>query len=205
MSTTKKHLSIIGYSGHSFVCIEIAKLSGFILTGYYEKEEKNYNPYDLEFLGKNPDPKICKSIFISIGNNTIRERLYNELNDKFSFPSIVSPNSVISQSAEILNGNLIGTNVIINPFARIGNATIINTGSIIEHECTIGDFVHIAPGAVLSGNVNIGTGTFVGANAVIKQGIKIGNNVIIGAGTVVLSDIPDNTTIVGNPGKPLIK
>lgn len=31
--------------------------------------------------------------------------------------------------------------------------------------------------------------------------IKIGNNVKIGANSVVLKDIPDNTTVVGIPGK----
>ena len=31
--------------------------------------------------------------------------------------------------------------------------------------------------------------------------IKIGNNVIIGAGTIVTKDIPDNSVVVGNPGR----
>jgi serine O-acetyltransferase len=31
--------------------------------------------------------------------------------------------------------------------------------------------------------------------------IKIGNNVKIGANAVVLKDVPNNTTIVGIPGK----
>ena len=31
--------------------------------------------------------------------------------------------------------------------------------------------------------------------------IKIGNNVKIGANAVVLKDVPDNSTVVGIPGK----
>ena len=41
----------------------------------------------------------------------------------------------------------------------------------------------------------------VGTGAKILGPIKIGNNVKIGANSVVLKDVPDNTTIVGIPGK----
>jgi acetyltransferase-like isoleucine patch superfamily enzyme len=41
----------------------------------------------------------------------------------------------------------------------------------------------------------------IGANAVVKQGITIGRNCMIGAGSVIIKNVPDNSTIVGNPGK----
>ena len=78
---------------------------------------------------------------------------------------------------------------------------IINTKASIDHDCIIEDFVHISPGAILCGNVQVGELSWIGAGSVIIQGIKIGKNVIIGAGTVVIHDVPDNVTIVGNPGK----
>ena len=31
--------------------------------------------------------------------------------------------------------------------------------------------------------------------------VTIGNNVVIGAGTVVTKSIPDNSVVVGNPGR----
>ena len=88
---------------------------------------------------------------------------------------------------------------------EIGHGVVCNTSSTIDHECIIGDFSFIAPGAVLCGNVKVGRSTFIGANAVIRQGIIIGNNVIIGAGTVVIRDIPDNSTVIGNPARKLVK
>jgi len=32
-------------------------------------------------------------------------------------------------------------------------------------------------------------------------GITIGENAVVGAGTVVTRDVPDNATVVGNPGR----
>ena len=99
---------------------------------------------------------------------------------------------------------MIAANATLNPMVHLGKGVICNTSTSIDHECIIGDFCHIAPGAVLCGNVQVGRSTFIGANSVIKQGIVIGNNVTIGAGTVVIKDIPDNTTVVGNPAKTLV-
>ena len=46
-----KKINIIGYSGHSYVCIEIALLNNFII-GYCDLNKKNKNPYNLSYLGK---------------------------------------------------------------------------------------------------------------------------------------------------------
>lgn len=47
----------------------------------------------------------------------------------------------------------------------------------------------------------IGNNVEIYANAVVFGGITIGNNVKIGAGAVVNKDVPDNCTVVGNPGR----
>ena len=83
----------------------------------------------------------------------------------------------------------------------IGKHCIINTFSSINHECRIGDFVHISPNATLCGGVEVGEGSWIGAGAVVIQGIKIGKNCMIGAGAVVIRDVPDGTTVAGNPAK----
>lgn len=45
----------------------------------------------------------------------------------------------------------------------------------------------------------IGNDVYIGANSVVFGEITIGNNVIIGAGSVVDKDVPDNSTVFGNP------
>lgn len=47
----------------------------------------------------------------------------------------------------------------------------------------------------------IGDNVTVGANVVIIGKIQIGNNCIIGAGSVVVNSAPNNSVIIGNPGR----
>ena len=49
--------------------------------------------------------------------------------------------------------------------------------------------------------LKLGEGTHIGAGATIIPGITIGRWVTVGAGAVIIKDVPDNVTIVGNPGK----
>jgi sugar O-acyltransferase (sialic acid O-acetyltransferase NeuD family) len=197
----KKVVNIIGYSGHSYVCIEIALLNDMVIVGYCDLNKKIQNPYQLDFLGEEKNINSGQAVFICIADNIIRNKLYNSLSNLDFNINLIHPSSIVSKSANVGFQTLICAGAIINAQVKIGNGCIINTGSIIEHECIIGDFCHIAPGAVLSGNVLIGKGSFIGANSIIKQGVKIGCNVIVGAGSVVINDILDNEKVVGNPGK----
>ncbi|MGE5355546.1 MAG: acetyltransferase [Deltaproteobacteria bacterium] len=204
----REKVAIIGYSGHSYVVIDIIESMGSEVAGYFDKNKKDYNPYSLEYLGDENEPPSLESLksynwFVAIGDNHIRHKIITSMLAKGLHDplTIFHKNSVVSKTASVGYGTMFAAGSIVNPLARIGNGVICNTGSIIEHECKIGDFSHIGPGAVLAGNVHVGEMTFVGANSVIKQGVKIGNNVTIGAGTVVINDVPDNATIVGNPGR----
>ncbi|WP_312365103.1 hypothetical protein [Sphingobacterium sp.] len=81
-----------------------------------------------------------------------------------------------------------GLGVVIHPKAVIGRGTLIYQN------------VSIA-GRYNRGTPIIGENVFIGAGACILGGIKIGNNVSIGAKSVELTDIPDNSVVVGVPRK----
>lgn len=208
-TTLKKPVAIVGYSGHAYVIIDIFLNAGRLVTAYCDQEEKSTNPYHLNYLGKESEvlSKLKKyDYFACVGHNGIREKIHTQLSQVLGRPiNAIHPSAVISASVKMGDGVMIAANATLNPMVEIGKGVICNTSSSIDHECIIGDFCHIAPGAVLCGNVQIGRNTFVGANAVIRQGIIIGNNVTIGAGTVVVKDIPDNATVVGNPGRRLVQ
>ncbi|WP_222535547.1 acetyltransferase [Pedobacter polysacchareus] len=198
---------IIGFSGHAYVVLDTLMSRNFPILGYCEYESKAYNPYSLKYLGYEKDVEVLKilkenSVFICLGENTVRGRIFNYLlQNQISCPSIIDISAKVSPLAVIGDATVVLPGAIVNSCAEIGKAVICNSSSIIEHECKIYDYSHIAPGAVLAGNVTVGSFSFIGANSVIKQGITIGSNVIVGAGSVVTKDIPDNVIVYGNPAK----
>ncbi len=205
---------IIGYSGHAYVVLDILVSQKYLIIGYCDALEKDYNPFNIKYLGKETDTyplSILKenNYFVSIGDNYIRAKVLNKLTTQFNNEALnaIHEKAVCSSSIKWHSegGILVAANATINPLVKIGKGAICNTSCSVDHECILGDYVHIAPGAVLCGNVEVGDYSFVGANSVIKQGVTIGKNVIIGAGSVILKDIPDNSVVVGNPSKTIKK
>ena len=201
-------ISLFGYSGHAFVVIEIFKAAGLEIGGYFMQQPASNNPYHLNYLGfeANKEELLAqkgKPYHIAVGDNVIRRKIATSVAEVLEYAAIaaIHPTALVSPTATIESGSMIGPRTVINAYAQIGEGVICNTGSIIEHECQIESFAHIAPGAVLCGNVSVGANTLVGARAVVLPNLTIGKNVVIGAGAVVTRDIPDHTKVVGNPQK----
>lgn len=62
--------------------------------------------------------------------------------------------------------------------------------------------VSVGHGAILHG-CRIGENTVVGMGAIVLNGAKIGKNCLLGAGTLIPqnTEIPDNSLVIGFPGK----
>ncbi len=202
-----KKLVVMGYSGHAYMVIDVAKSLGLKTIAYFEREKATKNPYALDFLGSEQDFSNQeflndKIIFPAVGNSQIRRDLISKIESENWNQAVLADNSsTVSAKANIGLSSLIGIKAVVNSLAKIGKGVIVNTSAVIEHECIIGDFSHIAPGAILAGGVSVGEMTFIGAGSVVRNGIYIGNNVVIGAGSVVVCNVPDNETWVGSPAK----
>lgn len=203
----KEKVILAGYSGHGSYVAETAIELGINLKYYCDHVVAENNYFDLRYLGSESDEEFegwaeSYKFILGIGNNKIRCRVANLIKSKrIELLNVIASSSEISKTVKIGEGNFISKNVVINSFANIADYTILNTGSIIEHDCLIKAGAHIGPGAVLAGNVTVGINSFIGANSVVKEGVSIGDNVVIGAGAVVLNNIPNNVTVVGNPGR----
>src|SRR6266436_3484618 len=103
------------------------------------------------------------------------------------------------------------TGVEIHPGATIGRRFFIDHGAgiVIGETTEIGDDVLLYQGVTLGGtgaekgkrHPTLGNSVVVGTGAKILGNIRIGNNVKVGAGSVVVHPVPDNSTVVGIPGK----
>jgi serine O-acetyltransferase len=112
---------------------------------------------------------------------------------------------LVSQISRFLTG------VEIHPGATIGRRFFIDHGMgvVIGETAEIGDDVLLYQGVTLGGTGNeqgkrhptIGDGVVIGTGAKVLGSIRIGNHVKIGAGSVVVDPVPDNSTVVGVPGR----
>lgn len=189
---------IFGASGHGKVVAEIAEENNIHIDGFIDADVSKESI--LNYHVQQELPQFNAQFVVAIGNNLIRKKIVEE-NLDLQFLNLIHPKSVISKRSQVDYGTVIMCGVSINSEVKIGRHCIINTNASIDHECLIDNFVHISPNAALAGNVSVGEGTHIGIGACVIQGVNIGKWCTIGAGSVIINDIPDGSTVVGNPGK----
>jgi serine O-acetyltransferase len=107
------------------------------------------------------------------------------------------------------------TQIEIHPGAKIGEGLFIDHGAgvVIGETAEIGNNVTIYQGVTLGGtgkekgkrHPTIGDNVVISTGAKILGSFKVGENSKIGAGSVVLKPVPPNSTVVGVPGKVVIR
>lgn len=103
------------------------------------------------------------------------------------------------------------TGIEIHPGATIGEGLFIDHGAgvVIGETAILGNNVTLYQGVTLGGtgkdtgkrHPTLGNDVVVGAGAKVLGPITLGNHVKVGAGAIVLKDVPDQCTVVGNPGR----
>lgn len=105
------------------------------------------------------------------------------------------------------------TGIEIHPGADIGEGFFIDHGSgvVIGETTEVGQNVTLYQGVTLGGtgketgkrHPTLKDNVTVGAGAKVLGSVTIGENAKIGAGSIVIHDVPPNSTVVGNPGRPV--
>lgn len=122
-------------------------------------------------------------------------------NPLISFPRVIHPSASISEYAQLGEGTVIAASCIVSIDAALGDCVFLNNGALVGHDSAVGDFTSVMPLAAISGNVSIGEGCLIGAQSAIRQGLTIGRDCVVGMGSIVLRDVPDGSTVLGNPAK----
>ena len=117
--------------------------------------------------------------------------------------AVVLGNVLLCQDASVwFNAVLRGDTELIT----VGEGSNVQDGSVLHtdlgYPINIGAHVTIGHKVMLHG-CDIGEGSLVGINSVVLNGAKIGKNCIIGANALINEGkvIPDNSMVMGSPGK----
>lgn len=196
----KTKVIFIGAGGHAKVLASIIEVTASELIAVFDSDKTKERFFGVKNEGDystnvHPEAKLL----IAIGDNATRKKISQSISHAFA--QAIHPSAQIDRLVQLGQGVQVMPSVVINRATKIGHHCIVNSNATVEHDCTIGDFVHIAPAATICGGVTVGEETLVGANATVLPNCVIGKNVIIGAGTVVTKNIPDNTFVIGVPGK----
>lgn len=127
-----------------------------------------------------------KQLIITIGNNTVRERIYDTAKRiGYSFPNLISPSAYVSPYAKLGWGCVLLNNAIVQNGSSVGNGVLLNPGVEIHHDCSVGDYDLIYTNSVVRTYAKIGKCVRIGSN------VTICNNAVVPDG----ADISDCTTV----------
>jgi serine O-acetyltransferase len=95
------------------------------------------------------------------------------------------------------------TGVVITPGAQIGPGFVVHTWfGVFVGPVKIGRNCIVQHGVVIGWNTKeVGDNVFFGPGAKVMGTAKIGNDVVVVANSLVMTDVPDNTTIIGVPAR----
>lgn len=135
-----------------------------------------------------------------IGKNTI---IYNYVN---LYGCTIGENCLIGTFVEIQKGATIGNNCRVQSHSFICEGVTLEDNVFIGHGVIFINDNHPSVEKTLNKTwtlkkVLIKKGATIGSGAVILGGVTVGKKALIGAGAVVTKDVPDGTTVVGNPAK----
>lgn len=190
-----------------FIAYHAPNMGEFHLKGFLDDDisKRGNLYYDLPVIGQIDDileSEESIAVAIAIASPLVKQKIVARLrmNKLINFPSFIYPDVWLGRNTRIQEGCIIYPGVKINYESLVSEFSTINMNVAIGHNCTVGRCSTISPGVNLGGGTEIGECSFVGIGASTIQGIKIGNKATVGGMTMVLRDVPEETTVVGNPG-----
>ncbi len=128
-----------------------------------------------------------KKLVVTIGNNALRERVYNTTSEiGYSFPNIIVPSAYISPYASVGYGCVILNNVVIQNNAKVGNGVILNPGVEIHHDSVVEDYVLIYTNSVVRSLAHVGKRAHLGSTLTISNEVIVPADAVVENGKTIL-------------------
>ena len=199
-----QRIAVIGAGGHAAVVASTIIAAGNEVVGFFADVQSTWGTkiFGIPVIG--PISEIsstnCSHAIIAIGTNEARKRIAAEID--IDWFTAIHPFSWVHPEVPVGKGTVICAGALIQPGARIGSHVIINTKASVDHHCQVGDYAHIAV-AHLAGGASVGEGVFLALGSIVLPKVNVGAWATVGAGAVVRKNVLPNTTVVGNPARPL--
>lgn len=208
-----KPVIIISAAALGKAVLEIFRSNEVVVYGFLDDNKKLHNTEieDITVLGSTDNEDFLKiigkdcDVFIASDDNSWKATVIKSLrkNQKAMPVNAIHRSAQISSSAILHHGSFINQGVKVGANSEIGNHCIVHTGAIVDYNSKLGDFVQLGAGSVVNSGSIIEDGVFVGSGVTIVSGVKVKEGARIGAGSVVISDVEKNSTVFGNPAKPI--
>lgn len=125
-------------------------------------------------------------LVVTIGNNKLREEIYNKAKAfGYSFPNIICTSAYVSRYAELGSGCVLLNNVVVQNGAHVGDGVLLNPGVEVHHDSVVDDCSLIYTNSVVRTLAHVGKRVRIGSNVSISNNVNIADD----------SDIPNGTTL----------
>ncbi len=202
---------IFGAGSLGRVALDIFTRNNVVVYGFLD-EDKALHGTDINAVPVLGDPddegytkligKKCEA-FVAADDSATREDLVELLTERRKVMPVnaIHDSALISQTALLGHGTLVGAGVVVNPDAKIGNHCLLHARSVIDTQASLADYVQVGAGAIVGTGAKLAEHAFIGAGAVLVAGVTIGKGARVGAGSVVVENVPAHGTVFGNPAK----
>lgn len=206
-----KEIYILGVGHSTPLTVELAEACGYTVAGlyHYAPGRAGEEVYGTKILGTHDDllsqeSLVGKKFALSMGDNSIRENLYNNISAMGgTFPTLVHPTCIVSRFSSIGSGSHLDAYCCVQANSKIGCNCMIRPYVLVGHNTSIGDHSFIAAHTSVGAYITIGKNVFMGLSSVLLSSKvqNIADRAIIGAGAVVNRDVEEGAVVVGNPAK----
>lgn len=162
--------------------------------------------YELQYLGSilQYDPEQDDEFIMAIANPEPKKKICELLRNKGAkFAQLIHPSAVISKTAKLGEGVIVGAHSFVSANAKIGDLVAINALSSVGHDVDLGAFSTLSAHVDLTGYVQVGERVFFGSGARILPRVTIGSGSKIGIGATVMRSVPPDTVMYIQPAKKL--
>lgn len=146
------------------------------------------------------EPQEDCLVVLGLGNSLPRKEVGRDLKARGAeFLTFVHPSVIVGERVSLGMGTVICPRCVLTCDIEVGGFGFLNLGVTVGHDVVMGEFVSISSQVDLCGGVVLEEGVWIGSGARVIPGKKAGEWSRIGAGAVVIRDVPEKSTVFGNP------